>query len=136
LIGQLEGSLILAIGTLLFGVPFTGSLLLFYLALFIFVGSISGAGLFISSLCSTQQQAILGTFVFMVPSVILSGFATPIENMPEWLQPFTYVMPLRYMLIISKGIFLKEMPASIVFTQIWPMILIAVLSLLFTGLFF
>lgn len=136
LIGQLEGSLILLIGVFIFGVPFTGSAILFYLCLFIFVSAISGAGLFISSLCSTQQQAILGTFVFMVPSVLLSGFATPIENMPEWLQPLTYAMPLRYMLVIAKGIFLKEMPASIVFGQAWPMVLIAILSVFGAGRFF
>lgn len=136
LIGQIEGSIILLCGVFLFGVPFTGSPLLFYLCLFFFVSTISGAGLFISSLCSTQQQAILGTFVFMVPSVLLSGFATPIENMPEWLQPLTYAMPLRYMLVISKGIFLKEMPASIVFMQAWPMIIIAAFSLVGAGLFF
>jgi len=136
LIGQLEGSLILLVGVFLFGVPFTGSPLLFYLCLFFFVSAVSGAGLFISSLCSTQQQAILGTFVFMVPSVLLSGFATPIENMPSWLQPFTYLNPLRYMLVIAKGIFLKAMPASLVFTQAWPMILIAIGSLSGAGRFF
>ncbi len=136
LIGQLEGSIILIVGVFLFGVPFTGSALLFYLCLFFFVSAISGAGLFISSICSTQQQAILGTFVFMVPSVLLSGFATPIENMPEWLQPVTYLMPLRYMLVISKGIFLKDMPASVVFNQAWPMILIAIFSVFGAGRFF
>lgn len=136
LIGLAEGTIILLVGVFLFGVPFTGSILLFYLCLFFFVSSISGAGLFISSLCSTQQQAILGTFVFMVPSVLLSGFATPIENMPEWLQPVTYLMPLRYMLVIAKGSFLKEMPASIILNQAWPMLLIAIGSLIGAGIFF
>jgi len=129
LIGLLEGVLMLSVGIFLFGVPFTGSFLLLAGSLFVFVASVSGVGLFISSLCQTQQQAILGTFIFMVPSVILSGFATPIENMPEWLQPVTYAIPLRYMLVISKGLFLKAMPAHIVFSNLWPMAVIAFFSL-------
>ncbi len=136
LIGLAEGSIIVVVGVFLFGVPFTGSFFLYYFSLFVFVSAISGIGLFISSLCSTQQQAILGTFVFMVPSVMLAGFATPIENMPTWMQPITYLMPLRYMLVISKGIFLKQMPASIVFQQLWPMIVIAFCTLIGAGQFF
>ena len=135
-IGLVEGSIILTVGVLLFGVPFTGSLPLFYFSLLIFVSSISGVGLFISSLCSTQQQSILGTFVFMVPSILLSGFATPIENMPSWLQPLTYCMPLRYMLVISKGMFLKAMPLKVVLSQTWQMALISLGTLTGAGLFF
>ncbi len=136
LIGMLEGAFLLAMGIWGFQVPFTGSLALFFLSQFIFVTAISGVGLFISSLSATQQQAMLGTFVFMLPSVLLAGFATPIENMPSWLQPFTYIIPLRYMLVISKGIFLKAMPADIVFHNIWPMILIALFTLASAGFFF
>jgi ABC-2 type transport system permease protein len=100
IVGMLEGALMLTAGILIFNVPFRGSLFLFFFSLFFFISSAGGIGLFISSLCSTQQQAMLGTFVFMVPSVLLSGFATPIENMPGWLQPFTFLIPLRYMLVI------------------------------------
>src|SRR3546814_4962726 len=60
----------------------------------------SGLGLFISAMSMTQQQAILGAFLFMVPAMLLSGFATPIENMPQWLQPLTLVNPLRYFLVV------------------------------------
>jgi ABC-2 type transport system permease protein len=129
LIGAGEGFLMWAIGTGIIGVPFTGSILLFTLSLFVFVTSVSGVGLFISSLSATQQQAMLGTFVFMLPSVLLSGFATPIENMPDWLQPITYLMPLRYMLVLSKGLFLKDISASIVLEGIWPMLLISFFTL-------
>lgn len=135
-IGSLEGTLILTVGVLLFQVPFTGSLPMYYLSLLIFITSIVGVGLFISSLCSTQQQAILGTFVFMVPSVLLSGYATPIENMPTWLQPVTYIIPFRYMLLISKGLFLKAMPAWIVLKNIWPMVLIGLCTLTGANLLF
>lgn len=136
LVGMLEGTLLLFLGTLIYQVPFTGSLLLFFLSQFVFVCAISGVGLFISSLCSTQQQAMLGTFIFMLPSVLLSGFATPIENMPTWLQPFTYLIPLRYMLINTKGIFLKDMPADMVLSNTWPMAIIAVFTLSIAAIFF
>jgi len=136
IIGFLEGLFMLAIGTLVLGVPFTGSLLLYFLSLFIFVASISGIGLFISSLSLTQQQAMLGTFVFMTPSVLMSGFATPIENMPEWLQPFTYLIPLRYMLVISKGLFLKAMPAKMVLENVWPLLVIGSINFMGAAWFF
>ena len=135
-IGLIEGAFMLTVGVLLLRVPFTGSLLLYFLSLFIFVCSNSGIGLFISSLSATQQQAMLGTFVFMLPCVLLSGFATPIENMPTWLQPVTYLIPLRYMLVISKGLFLKAMPARMVFSLVWPMMIIAFFTLSGAGLFF
>jgi len=136
IIGFLEGMFMFTIGTLVFGVPFTGSLPLYLLSLIIFVSSVSGIGLFISSLSSTQQQAMLGTFVFMMPSILLSGFATPIENMPVWLQPVTHFIPLKYMLIISKGLFLKAMPARIVFANIWPLLIIGFFTIVGAGLFF
>jgi ABC-2 type transport system permease protein len=136
IIGIIEGCLLLTIGVLILGVPFTGSILLFLFGQFVFVCAISGIGLFISSLSSTQQQAMLGTFVFMMPSVLLSGFATPIENMPNWLQPVTYIIPLRYMLVISKGLFLKAMPVSIVLDNVWPMAIISVFTILGAGVFF
>jgi len=135
-IGMLEGSFLMLVGVLCYQVPFTGSLLLFFLSQFVFVAAISGVGLFISSLSTTQQQAMLGTFVFMMPAVLLSGFATPIENMPSWLQPITFLIPLKYMLIISKGIFLKAMPASIVLNNIWPMGIIALFTIAGSGIFF
>ncbi len=136
LIGALEGLVLLSIGVFLFGVPFVGSFFPFLLSLLVYVTSISGVGLFISSLSMTQQQAMLGTFIFMTPSVLLSGFATPIENMPVWLQPVTYLIPMRYMLVISKGIFLKAMPAWIVLQNVWPMAIIGFFNLIGAGLFF
>ena len=136
IISLAEATIIIMVGILIFQVPFRGSFLLLYFSLFVFVSSIVGVGLFISSLSSTQQQAILGTFVFMSPAVSLSGFATPIENMPEWLQYFTYLIPLRYMLVISKGIFLKEMPFDIAIQSIWPMALIALFTLSGATFFF
>jgi ABC-2 type transport system permease protein len=129
IIALAEGSIIVLVGIFIFKIPFMGHLLVLYFSLFVFVCSIVGVGLFISSLSQTQQQAILGTFVFMSPSVLLSGFATPIENMPHWLQYITYANPLRYMMVITKGVFLKAMPFSSVIHNIWPMMLIACVTL-------
>ncbi len=136
IIGMIEGSIILTAAVFLFGIPFTGSLLYLYLGMFVFICSIVGVGLFISSLSNTQQQAILGGFIFMAPAVLLSGYATPIENMPTWLQKMTYANPLRFYLIIAKGIFLKTMPLSIVLSNIWPMIIIAIFTLSLSTWFF
>jgi ABC-2 type transport system permease protein len=136
LVGVVEGAFLLLIGVFVLQVPFTGSPWLFFLSLIVFVSSISGVGLFISSLCTTQQQAMLGTFVFMAPATLLSGFATPIENMPTWLQPVTYIIPLRYMLVISKGIFLKAMPAHIVFNNLWQLVVISFFTIVSAQAFF
>ena len=108
-------------GIFVFRVPFQGSFALLYLAMTVFLAAVIGVGLFISSLATTQQQAILGAFVFMVPAILLSGFATPIENMPEWLQTLTLANPLRYYIAIIKGVFLKAMPAAIVLQLLWPL---------------
>ncbi|MCB1114670.1 MAG: ABC transporter permease [Chlamydiia bacterium] len=128
LIGMMEGTIIITAGIWVFGVPFTGSLLYLYFCMFFFVISIVGVGLFLSSLCSTQQQAVLGTFIFMSPAIMLSGYATPIENMPDWLQPFTYLNPLRYYIIVAKGQFLKAMPFETVWKNTWPLMIIGVFT--------
>lgn len=129
LISISEASIIVLVAIFIFQIPFTGHLGILYLGLFVFSCSIVGVGLFISSLCSTQQQAILGNFCFMSPAILLSGFATPIENMPIWLQYITSINPIRYMLVISRGQFLKNVPFDIVISNIWPMMLIAICTL-------
>lgn len=136
LIGLIEGTIIVCAAIFIFRIPFIGSLPLLYFSMFVFISSIVGVGLFISSLSKNQQQAILGSFIFMVPAVTLSGYATPIENMPDWLQQATVVNPLRYYLVIAKGLFLKDMPAPIVFEQVWPMAIIACFTLTGAGWFF
>lgn len=129
IIAMIEGSVILLAGIFLFKIPFYGSFLLLYLSMFVFVLSVIGIGLFLSSLCSTQQQAILGAFVLLSPSTLLSGFATPIANMPQWMQGITYFVPLRYFLIIARGSHLKDLPVAVILNNIWPMALIAIFTL-------
>jgi drug efflux transport system permease protein len=128
-IGLAEGTVIIVFGVFWFGVPLRGDLLLLYAGLFLYILAVIGVGLMISSISRTQQQAILGAFLFVVPAVILSGFATPIANMSPVIQHLTLVNPMRYFLIIVRGIFLEGLPVELVFNQLWPMAVIAAVTL-------
>ncbi len=123
------GSVMVAVGILAFRVPFTGSFPLLLASLLVFVLSMVGVGLMISSICNTQQQAILGIFTFGVPVVVMSGFATPIENMPVFLQWLSNVIPLKFYLVILQGSFLKALPPREVFANAWPMAVIGLATL-------
>ncbi len=129
IIGALEGTFIITLIVLWFHVPLRGSIPALYLGLFIFLLSAIGIGLMISSLSVTQQQGLMGAFLFMVPAVILSGFATPIENMPHFVQVLTYLNPMRYFLIIVRSVFLQGASFSLLWSQYWPMLLIGLASL-------
>jgi len=129
LIGVVEASVILLIATLWFRVPLLGSVLALYTGLALFLLSAVGAGLLISSLAATQQQGLLGAFLFMVPAVILSGFATPIANMPPAVQAITLIDPLRYFLVILRKVFLEGAGFEVLAPQLWPMAVIGVVSL-------
>jgi ABC-2 type transport system permease protein len=106
-VASVQATLYLLIVTLLYGVPFRGNLLVFYAAVLTFAEACAGVGLFISSLVYTQQQAFLGAFAVLLPFALLSGFATPVENMPWWLQFVTTINPLAHMLRLMQGLFLK-----------------------------
>ena len=136
LIGLIEGSFILLMAVVWFEVPFRGSVGALYIGLFLFILSGVGIGLMISSLALTQQQAMLGAFLFMVPAVILSGFATPIANMPYAVQLVTYVDPLRYFLVILRGVFLEGDTGTKLLHYYWPMAIIALATLSFSGWLF
>jgi ABC-2 type transport system permease protein len=136
LIGSLEGSFILFMAVFWFDIPLRGSVGALYIGMFLFILSAVGVGLMISSLAVTQQQGMLGAFLFMVPAVILSGFATPIENMPEAVQWLTVADPLRYFLIILRGVFLEGDSYRILLQYYWPMAIIALVTLSFAGWLF
>ena len=129
LIGFVEASGMVLVGVLVFRVPLTGSVGLLYLGMVVYLAAVIGVGLFVSSLAKTQQQAILGAFVFMVPAMLLSGFASPVENMPDWLQTLTLANPVRHFMVIAKGVFLKAMPAAEVARNLLPLVLIAAVTL-------
>ena len=136
LIGLIEGSFIIAMVVFWFEVPLRGSLGALYLGMFLFLLSAVGIGLMISSLAVTQQQGILGAFLFLVPAVILSGFATPISNMPEAVQYLTLINPMRYFMVILRGVFLEGDSYALLFDQYWPMAIIALVTLSLAGWLF
>ena len=132
LIGLFSGCLITLIAVYAFDVPYRGSFPLMFLAMIAFVLSIVGIGLVISTICNTQQQAMLGMFFLIMPLMMTSGFMTPTENMPEQLQYLSELNPLKHYLITVVGCFLKNMPASEVWANTWPNLLIASFTLLMT----
>ncbi len=136
LVGLLQGSLIMLIAVHGFGIPLRGPVGALYLGMALFLLSAVGVGLMISSLSVTQQQGLLGAFLFLVPAVILSGFATPIANMPEAVQLLTYLDPLRYFLVVLRGVFLEGDSYGLLVDQYWPMALIGLVSLSAAGWLF
>ncbi len=131
-------SAIMLIGITIFfmGIPLQGSFFLLLAALDLFLLSIIGVGLFVSSLSLTQQQAILGVILVMPPFTMLSGFATPIENMPDWMQWLTVANPARWFMVIVKGVFMKGMGPGEVFLNCIPLAIISLLTLSAAGVMF
>lgn len=125
LVGTTLALVMILAGIFIFRIPFTGSFWLLLACLVLFIVSIVGIGLMLSAICQTQQQAILGTFALGIPTVLISGFATPVENMPGWLQVAAQASPLKHFLVIVQGSFVKALPPSDVFANAWPMALIA-----------
>jgi ABC-2 type transport system permease protein len=122
-------TMMLLASVFILGVPFEGSVLALYAGIIVFLTAIIGVGLFISSLASTQQQAVVGSFVFMAPAFLLSGFASPVQNMPVWLRWLAEADPVRHFVVIAKGVFLKEIPLDVMLNHMWPMALIAAFTL-------
>jgi ABC-2 type transport system permease protein len=112
-----------------FKIAITGSVLILFVSLTVFLIAIIGIALFISSVASTQQQAMMGIMVCMMPAMMLSGFSSPVENMPTWLQPLAHINPLTHMLVIVRGVFLRDMPFALVVDRIWPMAAVAVVTM-------
>lgn len=130
LVGTAEGTLIIFMAVFWFHVPFTGSLIALYIGLLCFLFAAVGIGLMISSLAVTQQQGLLGVFLFLVPAIVLSGFATPIANMPQAVQYVTLLDPLRYFLIVLRGSFLQGGEASLFWPQYWPLLTIGLICMI------
>lgn len=127
-VASVQTTLYLLIVTLGFGVPFRGNVPMFYAAVLTFAAACAGIGLFISSLAHTQQQAFLGAFAVLLPFALLSGFATPVENMPWWLQLITGINPLAHMLRLMQGLFLKGASVASLAHLLGKLMLIAVFT--------
>jgi ABC-2 type transport system permease protein len=136
LIGLLDVIMIALIGVFWFEVPLRGNPLVLLSGAVLFLMSSVGVGLFISTICSTQQQAQISTFFFTMPAFTLSGFAFPIENMPEWIQYLTYANPLRYFLVIIRGVFLKGNGLDILWPQMLALGILGTLMILLSSLRF
>ena len=129
LVASAQASIILAAGVVVYRIPFQGFLPLLYLSMFFYILALAGFGLLISSVCSTQQQAFLGVFSFMMPAVLLSGFPSPVENMPAWLQYIDWFNPLQHFIVIVKGVFLKDISFNLLLAALWPLLFIADITL-------
>lgn len=116
-----------------FHIPFAGSFILFMISIFISLLAIVGVGLFISAICNTQQQAILSVMTFMMPAVLLSGFISPIEDMPLFWQLITWLNPVRFFMQLTRGIVLKGMGLEDVIVNLIPLVIIASITLTLAG---
>ena len=113
----------------IFKIPFSGSIILYLIANFVALFSIIGIGLFISAVSYTQQQAILGVFAFQTPAVLLSGFVSPVEDMPLFFRILSNFNPLKYYMLIIKGIYFKNMDFYVVLKNLIPLFLIGAFML-------
>ncbi|ACM20142.1 ABC transporter, membrane protein [Geotalea daltonii FRC-32] len=132
IIGFIDVGLISAVGAYWFDVPIRGSFTLLFAATGLFLMSSLGIGLLISTVSRTQQQAMMSAFMVIFPAMLLSGFAFPIENMPTPVQWLTLLNPIRYYLVIIRGIFLKGTGMDILWPQLAALAVLGLVILLFS----
>src|SRR5438046_8226606 len=114
---MIDAFLVIAVAVIWFQIPLRGSIWLLLALTMVYLLTTLGLGLFVSTISSTQQQAMMTSmFFFLMPMMYLSGFVFPIENMPAPIQPITYLIPLRYYLVILRSIFLKGVGLE----TLWP----------------
>jgi ABC-2 type transport system permease protein len=122
LIGLFDVSLVATVGTFWFQVPFRGHISVLFVGSILFLICMLGMGLLISAVSSTQQQAMVTAFFFIMPAITFSGFGFPIATMPQWLQYMTYLSPLRYFLVVLRGTYLKGVGMEILWPQMAAMV--------------
>jgi ABC-2 type transport system permease protein len=135
-IALIQCALITTLGILWFHIPFRGSLALLVLATGVYLFTTLGTGLFISTISSTQQEAMMSVFLFYMPTFLLSGFAYPIANMPQAIQWFTLLNPMRYYLTIIRGIFLKGVGMDILWVNFLVLLVIGIFVITMSALRF
>jgi ABC-2 type transport system permease protein len=128
-VGLAQAAVISLVVTQVFQIRLYGSALVLFVAMTVFLISVIGVALFVSSLVSTQQQAMMGIMVFIMPGMLLSGFTSPVQNMPSWLQPIATINPITHILVIIRGVSLRDMPFWLVSERIWPMAASAVVTM-------
>ena len=135
LVGFVDMLMVTTGGVLWFGVPIKGSLFFLFIATGVYILSLLGIGLFLSTISKTQQQAMMASFFFQ-PAILLSGFVTTIESMPLVFQYVTYVSPLRYFLVIVRGIFLKGVGIEVLWPQVLALLVLGIAIFLLAALRF
>lgn len=136
-IGLIAVTLVLAVMIFWFGINVKGSIPLLFLSSLVFMLSTLGLGLFVSTISKTQQQAMVtSAFLVIMPMIFLSGFAFPIESMPKIIQYVTYIIPLKYFIIIIRGIVLKGLTMADLWQELGILFLIGVIILVFSSLRF
>lgn len=136
LVGLFNVGLYILLIPTVYGVPLEGSVPLLLLASTAYALAVTGIGLSISCVAQNQQQSFLIGFLVMIPLIMLSGYASPVDNMPQWLQLVAQVNPVMHMLVICEGIFLKDMETASALAHTWPMLLVALLTLVLAGWLF
>ncbi len=135
-IGFVEMSLALFLGVIWFEIPFAGSWFLLYALAFLFLFTTLGVGMFISTVSSTQQQAMFLTWFFTIFALMTSGFFTPIANMPRLIQYLTYLNPLRYFMTTVRGIMMKGSSLDVLYPQVVAMVIFGITIFTFSWLRF
>jgi ABC-2 type transport system permease protein len=129
LVGLVQSTNVLLVAQLWFHIPFAGSFLTLYIGLCLFLLAAVGIGLLVSSIAANMQQAMLFTFMVMMPFALLSGLTTPLSSMPKALQYATMVNPLRYAIDIAQRVYLEGLGLSRLTPDLWPLAIIAVITL-------
>jgi len=136
LISFLDMILVTLVGVVWFDIMIKGALIFLFLGTIVYLLSVLGIGLFLSTILKTQQQSLMATMFFNMPAMLLSGFMFPIENMPQVFQYLTYLNPLRYFLIIIRGIFLKGSGFDVLWPQMAALLVLGVIIILLSALRF
>lgn len=129
IVGTTQATLILLVAQLWFRIPFEGSFLTLYAGLAFFLLAAVGIGLMVSSFVATMQQAMLFSFVLIMPFTLLSGLTTPIGNMPGALQYFTMLNPLRYAIDMAHRVYLEGASFTQILPDIWPLAITGAITL-------
>ena len=129
LVGMVQATNILLVAQLWFRIPFAGSFLILYAGLSLFLLAAIGIGLLVSSVSATMQQAMLYSFLVIMPFALLSGLATPLSSMPKALQYLTLVNPLRYAIEIAERVYLEGAGMEQLIPDLWPLAVIALVTL-------
>jgi ABC-2 type transport system permease protein len=129
LVGIVQATMVLLVAQLWFQIPFAGSFITLYVGLGVFLLAAIGIGLLLSSVAATMQQAMLYSFLLIMPFSLLSGLTTPISSMPMVLQYLTLLNPLRYAIDIAHRVYLEGVGLNLLIPELWPLALIAAVTL-------